>query len=83
MWGIIPAAGTGSRIQLIGKAGRIRPDAERWFDRQMKALKDFDVTLTYCFTPEDRGLRPHHTSPPRNIEEFADFCARMTRRYAP
>jgi hypothetical protein len=25
---------------------------------------------------------PNHTSPPRDIREFADFCARMTRRYA-
>ncbi|HEY1337251.1 MAG TPA: glycosyl hydrolase [Bryobacteraceae bacterium] len=59
-----------------------RPEAERWFDRQMKALEDFDLTVTYCFTPEDGGVRPHHTSPPRNVEEFADFCAQMTRRYA-
>jgi beta-xylosidase len=49
----------------------------------MKALEPFDLTLTFCFTPEQRGIRPHHTSPPERIEEFADFCARMTRRYAP
>ncbi|HVU50005.1 MAG TPA: beta-xylosidase [Polyangia bacterium] len=59
-----------------------RPGAEAWFDRQMKALEPFDVTLTFCFTPEDRGERPHHTSPPRDVGEYADFCARMTRRYA-
>jgi beta-xylosidase len=59
-----------------------RPNAEAWFDRQMQALESFDVTLTYCFTPEQAGLRPHHTSPPRDPREFADFCARMTRRYA-
>jgi beta-xylosidase len=59
-----------------------RPGAEAWYDRQMKALEDFDVTVTYCFTPDDRGVRPNHTSPPRNPEEFAEFCARMTRRYA-
>ncbi|MBV9506216.1 MAG: beta-xylosidase [Acidobacteriia bacterium] len=63
-------------------ADSYRPDADRWFDRQMRALEDFDVTLTFCFTPESCGVRPHHTSPPRNVEEFADFCARMTRRYA-
>ena len=54
----------------------------RWFDRQMRALEDFDVTLTFCFTPEHRGLQPHHTSPPQVPQEFADFCARMVRRYA-
>jgi beta-xylosidase len=63
-------------------ADSFRPNAETWFDRQMKALEDFDVTLTYCFTPEHLGVRPHHTSPPQRAEEFADFCARMTRRYA-
>jgi beta-xylosidase len=59
-----------------------RPNAEAWFDRQMKALEKFDVTITYCFTPESCGLRPHHTSPPQRVEEFAEFCGRMTRRYA-
>src|SRR5436305_1331105 len=38
-------------------ADSYRPDAERWFDRQMRALERFEVTVTYCFTPEDRGLR--------------------------
>lgn len=59
-----------------------RPSALAWFDRQMKALEDFEVTVTFCFTPESCGKRPHHTSPPRRPEEFADFCARMVRRYA-
>ncbi len=59
-----------------------RPDAERWFDRQMRALEEFEVTVTFCFTPGSRGLKDHHTSPPRVPEEFADFCARMVRRYA-
>ncbi|WNG40410.1 beta-xylosidase [Archangium minus] len=59
-----------------------RPNYEAWFDRQMSALEDFDLTLTYCFTPGSCGMVDHHTSPPRNVEEFADFCARMTRRYA-
>jgi beta-xylosidase len=59
-----------------------RPNAEAWFDRQMKALEPFDVTVTYCFTPEHKGIAPHHTSPPRSNEEFAEWCAAMTRRYA-
>jgi beta-xylosidase len=63
-------------------ADSFRPDALAWFDRQMRALEPFDVTLTYCFTPEHRGVEPHHTSPPRRIEEYAEFCAEMTRRYA-
>jgi beta-xylosidase len=64
-------------------ADSLRPGALRWFDRQMRALEPFDVTITFCFTPESRGMRPHHTSPPRDAGEFAEFCASMTRRYAP
>jgi beta-xylosidase len=63
-------------------ADSFRPDADRWFDRQMKALEPFDTTLTFCFTPEHRGVLPNHTSPPKDVREFADFCASMTRRYA-
>jgi beta-xylosidase len=63
-------------------ADSFRENHEWWFDRQMRALEEFDVTLTYCFTPDHAGIRPHYTSPPRDVEEFADFCARMTRRYA-
>lgn len=59
-----------------------RPNADAWFDRQMRALEPFEVTVTYCFTPESCGVKPHHTSPPRDLRGFADFCARMTRRYA-
>jgi beta-xylosidase len=59
-----------------------RPNALQWFDRMMKAVEDFHVTVTFCFTPEHKGLQPHHTSPPQNVEEFAAFCAEMTRRYA-
>jgi beta-xylosidase len=62
-------------------ADSFRPDAERWFDRMMGALEPFAVTVTFCFTPEERGLAPHHTSPPLADEEFAEFCARMLRRY--
>ncbi len=62
-------------------ADSFRPGADAWFDRQMKALESFDVTVTYCFTPEHLGVVKNHTSPPQNVAEFADFCARMTRRY--
>jgi beta-xylosidase len=63
-------------------ADYLRPDAEKWFDRMMKALEEFDLTVTFCFTPESKGIEPHHTSPPKNVEEFADFCVEMVRRYA-
>jgi beta-xylosidase len=63
-------------------ADSFRPNAQAWFDRQMAALDDFAVTVTFCFTPEHRGMAPHHTSPPQRGEEFAEFCAAMVRRYA-
>jgi len=63
-------------------ADSLRPGADAWFERQMKALEPFDVTLTFCFTPEAEGVRPHHTSPPKHIEAFAEFCANQVRRFA-
>ena len=63
-------------------ADSFRPNAKQWFDRQMKALAPFETTITYCFTPEHCGVLPNHTSPPRDVRQFADFCAEMTRTYA-
>jgi beta-xylosidase len=63
-------------------ADSLRPGADQWFDKMMKALEEFDLTITFCFTPEEKGIEAHHTSPPKNIEEFADFCAAMMRKYA-
>jgi beta-xylosidase len=62
-------------------ADAFRPGAQRWFDRQMAALDDFRVTVTFCFTPESEGVRPDHTSPPRDVRPFADFCAEQVRRF--
>ena len=64
-------------------ADSFRPNADAWFDRQMKALDEFDLTVTFCFTPEHCGINPHHTSAPKDLDEYAEFCARMVRRYAP
>lgn len=64
-------------------ADSFRPGALDWFDRQMEALADFEVTVTFCFTPQHLGLAPHHTSPAQDPQAFADFCAWMIDRYAP
>jgi beta-xylosidase len=58
-----------------------RPNAAAWFDHQMQKLEDFDVTLTFCFTPPSLGRRACHTSPPVDLEEFARFATEMVRRY--
>ncbi|MDB5750774.1 MAG: hypothetical protein JWP65_1195 [Ramlibacter sp.] len=62
-------------------ADSFRPEADAWFDRQMLALEEFDVTVTFCFTPEHRGIQAHHSSAPQVAQEYAEFCARMVRRY--
>lgn len=58
-----------------------RPDALAWFDRQMALLEDFQLTLTLCFTPPSRGQRACHTSPPLDINEFAEFAVAVVERY--
>lgn len=60
-----------------------RPNADRWFNHQMKALEEFDTTITLCFTPPSRGKRADHTSPPQDPHEFAHFAAEVLKRYAP
>ena len=62
-------------------ADAFRPDAIEWFDRQMAALEDFEVTLTFCFTPEHRGVEAHHSSAPLVPQEYASFCVEMIQRY--
>jgi beta-xylosidase len=64
-------------------ADSFRPNAIDWFDRQMEALADFNVTVTFCFTPEHLGIAPHHSSAVHEPDAFADFCAWMIDRYAP
>lgn len=63
-------------------ADSFRPGADQWFDLLMRKLDQFELTITFCFTPEHCGLVPNHTSPPKDVAEFAEFCARMTRRFA-
>lgn len=64
-------------------ADSFRPGAQAWFDRMMDELAGFELTVTFCFTPEHRGIAPHHTSPPLVPDEFAEFCATMVQRYCP
>ncbi|HZY63316.1 MAG TPA: beta-xylosidase [Edaphobacter sp.] len=64
-------------------ADAYRPNAEAWFDRMMNALEPFDVALTLCFTPAHLGIEEHHTSPPKDVSQFAEFAQWATERYAP
>lgn len=64
-------------------ADSCRPGAAEWFDRQMRVLAPFQVALTLCFTPAHLGIEPHHTSPPKDPLQFAEFASRAVARYAP
>jgi beta-xylosidase len=64
-------------------ADTYRANAQAWFDRMMAALAPFDVTLTLCFTPAHLGLEQHHTSPPKDNLQFAEFAQWAVERYAP
>ena len=59
------------------------PTRERWFDRLMHALEPFDVTVTFCFTPEACGASaaPHEPAS-RPSASSPTSARRMTRRYA-
>lgn len=58
-----------------------RPGALEWFDHQMVMLRDFELTITLCFTPPSRGQRACHTSPPLEPAEFAAFAEEVVDRY--
>ena len=58
-----------------------RPNALEWFDRQMRAIEDFDVTITLCFTPPSLGKEPKCTSPPVDLSGFAKFAGEVVSRY--
>ncbi len=63
-------------------ADSYRPNAMDWFDRMMAALEPFEVSLTLCFTPAHLGMEEHHTSPPKDNQQFADFAQWAVERYA-
>ena len=63
-------------------ADSLRPGALEWFDRQMEAVAPYNTTVTFGYTPESLGVLPYHTSPPRDLSDYAEFCAAMVRRYA-
>ena len=67
----------------ISWADWLRPGGPEWYDHMTERLAEFEVTATLCFTPEAKGKRPDHTSPPRDPAEFAEFARTVVARYAP
>jgi beta-xylosidase len=66
----------------VSWADRYRPGGVEWLDRLMEALADFEVAVTFCFTPEHLGRKPHHTSAPRDAADYVEFCCEMLDRYS-
>jgi beta-xylosidase len=52
----------------------MRPEGRAWYQCLVERLAAFDLTLTLCYTPPELGVQPHHASPPRRQEAFAEFC---------
>ncbi len=77
----LPRLGVKTLRTGISWADWHRPGATYWFDSMMAALSRFDLTVTLCFTPPSRGIVAHHTSPPRDVGEYAYFCWEVARRY--
>ena len=63
-------------------ADAYRPDAQAWFDHVFTELWPFQVAMTLCFTPGHLGREDHHTSPPLDNADFAEFAAWAVERYA-
>jgi len=47
----------------------------------MCAIDESDVTVTFCNTPDSRGLRLDSTSPPQNPDELTEFRGPMIQRH--
>lgn len=50
-----------------------RPNGNRWYDWQMRALSEFDVLLSIWHTPPSISEGNYCASPPRRLRDFADF----------
>lgn len=58
-----------------------RPRGPQWYDRQMGALSDFDVLLSVWHTPPSISEADNCVSPPRRLEDFADFIEHVIDEY--
>jgi beta-xylosidase len=67
----------------VSWADSFREHATEWFDEQMQALEEFEVTMTLCFTPEHLGKWAHYTAPPKDNQDFVEFARWAVGRYAP
>ena len=65
----------------ISWADFVRPDGEAWYRRQMAALEGLDVLVCVNFTPPSVSKGNACNTPPRRLEDFADWVGQILRLY--
>jgi CDP-paratose 2-epimerase len=58
-----------------------RPGGKAWYAHQMQALAGFDVLLSVWHTPPSIAAGGVCASPPRRLEDYADFIAQLIDEY--
>ncbi|MEX2494447.1 MAG: hypothetical protein WD448_00080 [Woeseia sp.] len=58
-----------------------RPRGKAWYDRQMQVLGEFDVLLSIWHTPPSIAAGSSCASPPRRLEDYADFVMELIQEY--
>ncbi len=58
-----------------------RPGGRAWYDRQMEALRPFEVLLSVWHTPPSISENHDCNGPPRRLEDYADFIAQLINDY--
>ncbi|HYC00078.1 MAG TPA: hypothetical protein VEC57_13170 [Candidatus Limnocylindrales bacterium] len=58
-----------------------RPAGKQWYDWQMEQLADFDVLLSVWHTPPSISEGGTCNSPPRRLQDYADFIGQLCRQY--
>jgi CDP-paratose 2-epimerase len=58
-----------------------RPGGKAWYDRQMQAVREFDVLLSIWHTPMSIAEGPSCAAPPRRLRDYADFIDLVITEY--
>jgi CDP-paratose 2-epimerase len=61
----------------------LRPGGQRWYDWQMRTLRDADlhILLSVWHTPPSLAEAPATAAPPRRLRDYADFIDQIITRY--
>src|SRR5687768_16756082 len=65
----------------ISWADFLRPGGKAWYDRQLDALREFDVLLSIWHTPPSLSESGTCNGPPKRLRDFADFIDLVITEY--